>query len=47
MTLWLTPDDRRTEVIMRSVQRQPSTARALFQVVRFDEALSAMLGVNT
>jgi hypothetical protein len=40
--LWLTPDERRAEVIADSVRRLPSRDRELFQVVRFDQAIAAM-----
>lgn len=40
--LWLAPDDRRVGVIAACVQRQPATARQLFQVARFDQALAVM-----
>jgi hypothetical protein len=40
--LWLAPDDRRVSVIADCVQRQRPTARELFQVARFDQALAVM-----
>jgi Replication-relaxation len=42
LTLWLAPDGKRVEAIVGSVQRQPTQARELFQVARFDQALPVM-----
>jgi hypothetical protein len=45
--LWLAPDGRRSGVITETVQRLPSIERELFQVARFSEALTIMLGGNS
>lgn len=42
LTLWLAPDDQRVEAIGDSVARQPTQARELFRIARFDQALSVM-----
>lgn len=41
-TLWLTPDERRAEVIEDCIERLPMDAQALFAVAPFDDALALM-----
>jgi Replication-relaxation len=41
--LWLTPDDRRSSVVIGSIERLPAEHGELFQVARFDEAIDRML----
>jgi Replication-relaxation len=43
-TLWMTNTPERVTVIETSVQRLPSGSRELFQVAKFEDALSVMLG---
>jgi Replication-relaxation len=40
--LWLAPDERRVEAIAACIERLPSADQVLFQVARFDEALTLM-----
>jgi hypothetical protein len=47
LTLWLGPDSKRVGVIEDSVARLPQADQKLFQVTRFDRALSVMLHAET
>jgi hypothetical protein len=41
-TLWLAPTEKRAEVIEDSAARLPAAAHELFQVARFDQAITAL-----
>jgi hypothetical protein len=45
--LWLAPDDHRAVVIADCIRRQPSSARELFQVARFDQAMTALTAAES
>ncbi len=47
LTLWLASDSKRVAVIEDSVARLPRADRELFQVARFDRALSVMCHAQT
>jgi hypothetical protein len=45
--LWLTPDERRAEVIAACVAALPRAERELFAVARFDRAIDALTGTES
>ena len=45
--LWLTPSEQRKAALVDSLQRLPAESWRLFQVARFSETLTVMLGVNS